>query len=236
MVRVVVEEHSHSNTRIVLEGGEEVIDKNYACYSHVWSGHPGMAQLFLHFHERGGSYKEYVEWVVNSKLFGGGFKTKSFDEGVENGFEVNIHQPTNYLFMCFSAIRYPWEADVEHSVNYYDGYYYPEFRKAGFTKKQSFFLMNNFILDEEGCISENHYNSNHIPIPRGVPYKHYKLANFRKQKGSMIEGAESKGVSRNWLNGRWQYGSPDLGEVGVRSGDPFNQETIQRLKNYFKGV
>ena len=108
------EDTCHSNYIIYGKNGKVLlISKGNACYSTLWSGYEGMEALEVWFpeHEQADKYvRDLVNWVLNSETFGKVFITKDYDEGVESGFKVDIHQPTNLIFMNLAALRYPWES------------------------------------------------------------------------------------------------------------------------------
>lgn len=184
--------HSHSNFTVVLKSGESFNSLSDACYSMLWSGYPDMTELYLWFPERNiKGLKEYVDWLLNSEIFGDAFLTKSYEEGMEKGFQVDIHQPTNYLFMSMAGLRFPWECEN------CEPWCWGQFVEDGFTEVEALFLTVNSTIDE-GKLHRAMYNSNHLPIPRTTHLKHYKKDSFNIQVGTMFEGVSSKGVEYNW--------------------------------------
>ena len=186
----------HSSLEMVFLGGDVEFVTNMACYSMVWAGRPNMEQLYVWFPEHKCKLiAEYVNWVLNSDLFGEAFITKDFEIGMVDGFEVNIDMPTNFLFSAMAALRFPWEQDLYR----YDGWHYAKFREMGFTPKQCLFLLTGCYIDDEGMICPSGYNSNHLPIPRSTGFANYKPECFTRQEGSMREQYRSIGVTDQWV-------------------------------------
>src|SRR5690606_28443357 len=110
--------------------------------------------------------------------------------GLDKGFEVNIHQPTNFLFSSMAALRMPWE---QHYIGYCSDFPFGQFRKMGFSEKQSFYLCIQATIRGDNLV-HNDYNDNHIPIPRDLGFDKYRPKNFKRQKGTMYDRAQSTGV------------------------------------------
>lgn len=196
---------SHSNS-VVWDKDGKILDRanNMPCYSHLWSGIKGAEKLCVFFPKHPDEdthVRELVEWILNHPTFGGVFKTKEYDEGMENGFEVDLHQPTNYIFMCLAALRMPWEAG--NSFRYC--WEYNTYKDLGFSVEEAFYLavMRDVILHNSGSVDFErcNYNNNHIPFPTYTSFRNYLLGNFKKQEGTMYENSSYAGVSGSWSVG-----------------------------------
>lgn len=200
------EDTCHSNYIIYGKKGKVLLSsKGNACYSRVWGGYGGMEAFEVWFpeHEQADEYvRDLVNWILNSETFGKVFITKDYDEGVENGFKVDIHQPTNLIFMNLAALRYPWESGQSECYEWY----YPQFIDDGFTIEQALYLSVNFDIMCGELVNAG-YNTNHTPFPHGLPFEQLTLEHFEVQKGTMYEGSSSIGVSRRWGDGSYDWGS-----------------------------
>lgn len=222
------EDTFHSNYIIYGKDGKVLLSsKGNACYSQVLSGYGGMEALEVWFpeHEQAGKYvRDLVNWILNSETFGKVFITKDYDQGVENGFKVDIHQPTNLIFMNLAALRYPWESGQSDCYEWY----YPQFIDDGFTIEQALYLSVNFDI-RGGKLVNAGYNTNHIPFPQGLLFEQLTLGYFEVQKGTMYERSSSVGVSYCWGDGSYQWGS-----MVLQPNHNYDEENISHLKKKLK--
>lgn len=185
--------YHHSHYIIGYGDGKEDFETNRACYSGLWNGVRGMEYLKLVFPDhRNPAIGAYVQWLLNSDLFGEAFLTKDWEEGINNGFEIDIHQPTNFLFSAMAAIRFPWESEEQDGT-----WSWGDYRELGFSERQSLFLSINAVVIA-GELVEASYNSNHLPMPRLLSFNKYYPQHFRRQNGTMYQCSSSMGVSECW--------------------------------------
>ena len=223
------EDTCHSNYIIYGKGGKVLLSrKDSACYAVVWGGYDGMEALEIWFpkHEQADKYvRDLVNWILNSETFGKVFITKDYDEGIENGFKVDIHQPTNLIFMNLAALRYPWESGQSECYEWY----YPQFIDDGFTIEQALYLSVNFDI-RGGQLMDANYNTNHTPFPHELPFEQITIEHFNCQEGTMYEQSSSIGVSSQWAGGAYE----DWGYSLKLSHYTYNEKTISYLKNKLK--
>ena len=200
------EDTYHSNYIIYGKDGKVLLSsKGNACYSTLWDGYKDMEALEVWFpkHEQEDKYvRDLVNWILNSETFGKVFITKGYDEGIENGFKVDIHQPTNLIFMNLAALRYPWESGQSECYEWY----YPQFIDDGFTIEQALYLSVNFDI-RDGYLEDASYNTNHTPFPHELPFEQITIEHFKCQEGTMYERSSSIGVSSCWGNGSYGWDS-----------------------------
>lgn len=222
------EDTYHSNYIIYGKRGQVLLSiRSNACYSTLWSGYRDMEALEVWFprHDQEEKYvRDLVNWILNSETFGKVFITKDYDEGVEGGFKVDIHQPTNLIFMNLAALRYPWESGQSECYEWY----YPQFIDDGFTIEQALYLSVNFDV-KYGELVNAGYNTNHTPFPHGLPFEQITIEHFYCQEGTMYNMSSSIGVSPQWGDGSYDWNST------LRLEDhTYNEETISYLKEKLK--
>lgn len=212
------------------EGVKEVVRKfrNEACYSRLWGGWMGMTRLKLIFPKNPDeSTKECVTWILSSDLFGDAFITKDFEEGMAEGFEIDLDQPTNFLFSAFAAIRMPWEAGHHR---WGACWFFKNFLEAGFSARESFFLSCLMGIEKNGLLYGSDYNTNHLPFPRTLKYKDCVPERFARQEGTLAKGSRSKGVTESWGVAGWDYFHEGLTGMSLT-----NPETIEKINKELLG-
>ncbi len=109
---------------------------------------------------------EFVNYVINSPLFGGVYKTKSAEEGFQTGFEIDVNQPYNLVKTSLINLRTPFE-----NPHHLKGFLF--FKDEGFDEHLSYYLgtLLSFSFTEKinsyiyVCTNEHGYESlSHTPI------------------------------------------------------------------------
>lgn len=93
----------------------------------------------------------YAAYVMN--LFKGAFLTKTLDEGLKNGFDMNIEEPYQYLLAAMISMRkasQPWEMEI-----------WEAFRKAGASEDEAFYMTDSFNLSEGFIYNWANYRPDH---------------------------------------------------------------------------
>lgn len=120
------------------------------------------------------SVREYVNFILNSNMFGRGFITKDCDEGFKSGFEIDTSLNRTYLLTCLSFLRWPFEDKSECRWSW------ATFRNLGYTEIQSLFLARclSIVYDKTGSTrifrEQCKYYGGHVPFKEKPLYSFYK--------------------------------------------------------------
>lgn len=85
--------------------------------------------------------REYLDWIINSQMFGRAFITKDVDEGLEKGFRVDTTQNRALVFGALQAFRYGFETSR---------FGWSAYRKMGFSVAESLALSSCFNVVDDG--------------------------------------------------------------------------------------
>lgn len=211
----------HSNFDMFYNGFRVYKVRAQTCYSKLSYAKAGVkADRLVVYHNKDVLKKiprirEYGNYIINSEWVGGVFITKNFDEGMENGFEIDITQPFSYMLSGMNFLRMPFEC-YQSSYCKPSSWTYPLFRDEGFTIKESVFLNNRYsFIDGEFC--KQGFNYNHLPIN-----PHSGLESFRKsgyvydpKETSLFEGVPKarRGISCTWVHKLLEYSGFSLDDI-----------------------
>lgn len=186
-----------------VDGDKAYYQKEYACYSTITYNDQARFDSFWVFHNKLvekdlPNLKEYINFILNSELFGDAFLTKNYENGMKFGFKVNVNQPFSYINSALMYLRWPFEC---HSVSYhsYKKFSWGYFIKLGFSPLESLRLSRDFMY-EDGAIKNNTYNDNHLPFRKNTSLISYKKESFKNvfNKRTFIQLGENQGVSSSW--------------------------------------
>ena len=125
------------------ENPEEFTWTNQVCYSpFTYCKHP--VEHFTVYHadppeEEESFLRGWSEYVTGHSIFGRGFLTKEYDEGIKGGWSFDMSQPRNITKMSLTCLRMPWESpNFASTVVKLLGY--------GFTFEQAHFIANNWLV------------------------------------------------------------------------------------------
>jgi len=114
-----------------------------ACYSNLKHADPGKVRFLHPFPDIADI--SYLQWVLDSELFGSFLVSTDAEKGIREGFEAQLHGDRRDYDVLFSAValRMPFEFDL------FDNW--RAFRKAGFSELDSFYLMDKVMWDGVWC-------------------------------------------------------------------------------------
>jgi hypothetical protein len=157
------ENHWHPDKSYYNYSG--VLGSGTTCYSGLWGGF-GRQNLTVYHPFPEDVPIEYINWLLNSDLFGHNFNTKDAEEGIQNGFSIKIKEDWRGVFGSMIALRYPFELGVGRFL-------WNEARSRGFTEEESLMISIHFVKDSKDVVRISYFNTNHIPIYSDVPITSY---------------------------------------------------------------
>lgn len=120
----------------------------------------------------------YINWMLNTDLFGSRFITKDAEDGIYNGFKYQSSGDYYEDIFQLIALRFPFEFNLFQT--------WSAFRAEGYDEMESLWLMCRFAVNPETRnVSFWHGNSNHFLLQRSVPYKAFNEKNHNPFCGSV---------------------------------------------------
>lgn len=118
------------------------IEQNQACYADLFNYEEGDL-WFLHPFPKVANLN-YINWLINSEIFGQFFLTKDAEEGVTNGFHVVKDDEGNWdTLFAGAALRTPFEFELFDIWQFYVD--------NGFDGLDAFYLMHQVQWDGGWC-------------------------------------------------------------------------------------
>lgn len=150
-----------------IHNGKEY--KDIACYSPMLSIiNEGSRITVFHPFPKNAPI-DYINWVLNSELFGHNFHTNDANEGIEKGFIIKGQENWRDVFASMIALRYPFELGVNQFLWSYC-------RARGFSEEESLMISIHFTKDVDNLwLNQSIFNRNHIPFDRSTPITSYKV-------------------------------------------------------------
>lgn len=132
--------HTHSAWAGLTECGWESC-KSDVCYSGIWGVEWDTLALFIGEDRIDVEEQEdYVNWFLNESQWADAFLTKSYKEGIENGFRVDVDKPGYFVKMALIGFRNPFEMQP---------WGWKDFKEMGYSNEDAYVLAINYQIDEE---------------------------------------------------------------------------------------
>lgn len=148
-------------------------------------------------------FSVWSEYVTSHPIFGRGFLTKSYDEGIKEGWSFDMSQPRNITKIGLTCLRMPWENSSFAST-------VRKLLEYGFTVEQAHFIANNWTL-YKGELVKNNFNSNHIAPPKFLEWERWNEEHLKIDKHTYQDSVPSEhrllGVTKSW---KFSYEVPDF--------------------------
>lgn len=152
-----------------VNGMEEVV--SYICYAAMPIKNGVLSTVLHPFPDH--MDISYVNWVLNSDMFGDIFVTKDAEEGMRYGFKYIPKGTKEDTLFKLLALRFFHEFRRAET--------YTKLESEGFTPKESFWLLHHLTYSkQQNKFSLFNGNSNHYVIPRDLPFDLFSTEHVKK--------------------------------------------------------
>lgn len=90
---------------VLSQNGLTSCGGDYECYGNLYGSYlPEQLYIWV-CQPRNNTEREYLAFVLNEGMFSKAFITKDLDEGLENGFEINLDLPWTFVYAGMTCLR-----------------------------------------------------------------------------------------------------------------------------------